>query len=458
MEEDKKTLSLVIRNARVLLESGIVHGGLAVQEGKICAVATDNHLPDADRIIDADNKLLVPGFIDGHAHIHDPTMLAHEDFTTGTMAAAAGGITAIVDMPLTNQVDSPSAVEEKIKTGEEMSLTDFTFYAGMLNPDNVNMIPAMIEKGIAGFKAFTAEPYQTSNGVITRALSEVSEYGGHITIHSEDQGILDEFSNDFEGDWDAPISHSLSRPNLAEQLAVRQNISIAKTTGGHLHIAHVTTKEGVTEVERGKLQGVMVTTEVCPHHLVFERDEMNRLGPKSKMNPPLRSRQDRSALWSALLRGSIDMTVSDHAPCPLEKKEVGQNDIRESWSGVDGVQMIMRVLLSEGISKGRLSLSRLIRVGSRNPARIFGLYPKKGTIRVGADADLVIVDPYREEKIDSEMMFSKCGWTLYEGMTMKGVPEMTFVRGNSVFEDGQITGKPGQGQFLAMGSGNALGG
>jgi allantoinase len=444
---------LVIKNARVLIESGIVRGGIAVEEGKICAVATENHLPEADRTIDAENKLLVPGFIDGHAHIHDPAMLEHEDFTTGTMAAAAGGITTVVDMPLTNQVDSPAVVDEKIETGEKMSLIDFTFYAGMLNTENVGMIPGMIEKGIAGFKAFTAEPYQTSNGVITKALSEVSEHGGHITIHSEDQGILDEFKSEFDGDWDAPISHSLSRPNLAEELAVRQNISIAKTAGGHLHIAHITTREGITEVERGKLNGVTVTTEVCPHHLMFERDEMNQLGPKSKMNPPLRSRQDRSALWSALLRGAIDITVSDHAPCPWEKKEAGKDDIRESWAGSDGIQMIMRVLLSEGISRGRLSFSRLIRVGSRNPARIFGLYPKKGTIQVGADADVVIVNPTREEKIDSKMMFSKCGWTLYEGITMKGVPEMTFVRGESVFEDGQITGEAGHGQFLPMGSG-----
>ncbi|TFF84845.1 hypothetical protein EU524_00070 [Candidatus Thorarchaeota archaeon] len=449
-------VSLVIKNARLLLESGMVRGGIAVEEGKICAVATENHLPEADRTIGADNKLLVPGFIDGHAHIHDPAMLEHEDFTTGTMAAAAGGITTVVDMPLTNQVDSPAVVDEKVKTGEKMALTDFTFYAGMLNAENVDMIPGMIEKGIAGFKAFTAAPYQTSNGVITKALSEVSEHGGHITIHSEDQGILDEFQSEFDGDWDAPISHSLSRPNLAEELSVRQNISIAKATGGHLHIAHITTKEGITEVERGKLQGVTLTTEVCPHHLVFERDEMNQLGPKSKMNPPLRSRQDRSALWSALLRGAIDMTVSDHAPCPREKKEAGMDDIRESWAGADGVQMIMRVLLSEGISRGRLSFSRFIRVGSRNPARIFGLYPKKGTIRVGADADVVIVNPTKEEKIDSEMMFSKCGWTLYEGRNMKGVPEMTFVRGESVFEEGQMIGKPGHGQFLPMGSGSAL--
>ena len=449
-------VSLVIRNARVLLESGIVLGGVAVQDGRICAIATDNHLPSAETVIDAEANLLIPGLIDGHAHIHDPTMLAHEDFTTGSMAAAAGGVTTVVDMPLTNQIDSAKAVEEKTKTGEKMSLVDFTFYAGMLNSENVQMIPSMVEKGIAGFKAFTCEPYQTTNGVITKALSEVSEYGGHVTIHSEDQGILDEFGKSLEGDWDAPISHALSRPNLAEELAVRQMVSIVKNTGGHLHIAHVTTKEGVSEVERGKLQGAMVTTEVCPHHLMFERDQMNLLGTKSKMNPPLRSKQDRSALWSAILRGAIDMTVSDHAPSPLEKKEAGADDIREAWSGTDGIQMILRVLLSEGISKGRISLSRFLRISSRNPARIFGLYPRKGCIRVGADADLVIVDPRREEKITPDMMCSKCGWTLYEGMTMKGAPEATFVRGVQVFGEGQVIGNAGSGEFLRMGCGNTM--
>jgi len=273
-----------------------------------------------------------------------------------------------------------------------MSIIDFSFSAGMMNSENVPIVPLMIEKGIAGFKAFTCEPYETNAGVIVRLLSEVSEHGGHITVHSEDQGILDEFGRDLEGDWDAPVSHALSRPNIAESLAVRQAVGIAQQTGGHLHVAHITTREGISEVERGKLKGATVTTEVCPHHLVFQRDEMNILGPKSKMNPPLRSKVDRAALWSALLRGTIDMAVSDHAPCPIEKKEAGNDDIREAWAGADGIQMILRVLLSEGINKGRLSFSRLLDVTSRRPAKIFGLYPKKGILQVGSDADFVIVD------------------------------------------------------------------
>jgi dihydroorotase-like cyclic amidohydrolase len=177
---------------------------------------------------------------------------------------------------------------------------------------------------------------------------------------------------------------------------------------------------------------------------------MNLIGPKSKMNPPLRSRTDRSALWSALLRGTIDMTVSDHAPCPIEMKETGTDDIREAWSGVDGTQMILRTLLSEGINKGRLSFTRLLNVATLNPAKLFGLYPRKGVLAVGADADFVILDPTREEKLTSEMMFSKCGWTLYEGMKMKGKPIMTVVRGTLVYEEDRILVKPGHGRFQAM--------
>jgi dihydroorotase (multifunctional complex type) len=335
-------------------------------------------------------------------------------------------------------------------------VVDFTFYGGMMNSENIKVIPSLIEKGIHAFKAFTCEPYQTSNGVITQCLSTLSELGGHLTVHSEDQGVLDEFKRDFDEEWDAPVSHSLSRPPLAEQLAIKQMVSIAENTGGHLHIAHVTTSEGLKEVERGKLNGQMVTTEVCSHHLMFERDEMNRLGPKSKMNPPLRTRRDRSALWSGLLRGTIDVVISDHAPCPIEKKEAGMDDIRRAWSGVDGIQIILRVLLSEGINKGRLSYSRLVKATSRNPARIFGLYPKKGTIMVGSDADLVLVDPSREEKITADLMFSKCGWTLYEGLKMKGVPEKTFVRGVEVFADNEVLGEPGHGEFQPMGSGSPM--
>ncbi|MHA2351875.1 MAG: dihydroorotase [Candidatus Thorarchaeota archaeon] len=453
-KQTRGPVDLVVKNARLLLESGIVRGGLGVIDGKIVVIAGDEHLPEAGTIIDADGNILMPGLIDAHAHIHDPSMLEHETFTTGSKAAVAGGVTTFVDMPLTNQVDTIKAVEEKIALGEEMSVTDFTFYAGMMNSENHVAVPLLVEKGVAAFKVFTCEPYQTSSGVIVNCLSAISEFGGHLTVHAEDQGLLDEFGSEMEGEWDAPVSHSLARPNMAEQLAIQQSINIAEKTGGHLHIAHVTTREGVQEVEKGRLKGVMVTTEVCPHHLVFYRDEMNRLGAKSKMNPPLRAREDRAALWSALLRGAIDNVVSDHAPCPIEMKEAGSEDIREAWSGVDGIQMILRVLLSEGINKARLSYSKLLRVCSRNPARIFGLYPKKGVLSIGADADFVIIDQDKEEKITADMMESKCGWTLYEGMKMKGVPVMTFIRGVQAFNEGNVTIKPGHGKFQAMGSGD----
>ncbi|MFW9841312.1 MAG: allantoinase AllB [Candidatus Thorarchaeota archaeon] len=453
-KQSRGVVDLVVRNARLLLESGETRGGIGVSDGKIVVIATDEHLPDASKVIDAEGKILMPGLIDAHAHIHDPSMLEHEDFTTGSQAAAAGGITTIIDMPLTNQVDSIEVVDEKIAQGESMSVIDFSFYGGMMNSDNMGIIPDLIQKGVAAFKAFTCEPYETNRGVIVKCLSEVSEYGGHLTVHAEDQGVLDEFSKEMDGNWDAPISHSLARPNIAEELAIRSCIDIVEKTGGHLHIAHVTTKEGVLEIEKARLRGNMVTTEVCPHHLVFFRDDMNRLGPKSKMNPPLRTKEDRAALWSAFLRGSIDMVVSDHAPCPIEKKEAGSEDIREAWSGIDGTQMILRVLLSEGINKGRLPLSRLLRVGSRNPSRMFGLYPKKGVLRIGSDADFVIADQTREEKITADMMFSKSGWTLYDGMMMKGVPLMTFSRGLQVYKEGEITGKAGHGRFQAMGSGS----
>ncbi len=445
------SVDLVIKNARLLLESGLVTGGIAVLDGRICAIATDEHLPQASETINAHGNIVMPGLIDGHAHIHDEQMDDHEDFTSGSRAAAAGGVTTIIDMPLVTQMDSEQALKAKIEAGQEMSLVDFSFTGGMLKEDNYSMIEILLREGIGTFKAFTCQPFYANSGVIVKGLSEVSEHGGAITIHAEDQGVLDEFAKDLDGDWDAPISHSLSRPPLAEQLAVRQCIAIAEQTGGHLHIAHITTRNGIHEIEQGRLRGVTVTTEVCPHHLVFYRDDMNRLGPKSKLNPPLRTKEDRAALWSALLRGSIQMLVSDHAPCPIEKKEAGLDDIREAWAGVDGIQMLLRVLLSEGINRGRISYARLLQIASSNPAKIFGLYPKKGALQIGSDADIVIVDPSLEETITTDMMFSKCGWTLYEGMKFIGAPIMTFVRGKKVFDRDRTTIRPGHGQFQPMG-------
>ncbi len=452
-QQDRGSVDLVVKNAQLLLDSGLVKGGLGVANGTISIIATDEHLPDAERIIDADGRILMPGLIDAHVHFDDPFMQAHETFSSGSRAAAGGGVTTVIDMPLTNQVDTERAVKEKIERGEATSIIDFSFYGGMMNARNIGIIPSFVEQGLTAFKAFTCEPYYANTGVITKCLSEVSEFGAQLTVHSEDQGILDEFMREMENDWDAPISHSLARPNIAEQLAIRQNIEIARSTKGHLHIAHVSTREGLTEIERGKLSGVTVTTEVCPHHLVFYRDDMNRLGPRSKMNPPLRTKEDRAALWSGLLRGAIDITVSDHAPCSIEKKDAGKDDIREAWSGVDGTQIILRVLLSEGINKGRISYTRLLHVTSQNPARLFGMYPKKGTLQIGSDADFVLVNPTKEEKISSEMMFSKCDWTLYDGLSMMGVPEMTFVRGEQVYGEEKILVKPGHGKFQKMGSG-----
>ncbi len=451
-----RSVDLVIRNARLLLESGTVQAGIGVADGRIASIAHDPHLPDAHETIDAKGHLLMPGLIDAHAHIHDVLKEDHEDFTTGSRAAAAGGVTTFVDMPLVSQLDSIEALERKTKVGQEMSIVDFLFTAGMLTDENYSMIEALVDRGVASFKAFTCNPFYASSGTITRSLSEASEHGGMITIHSEEQGILDEFAKDMEGDWDAPISHALSRPPLAEQLAIRQNLAIAEQTGGHIHIAHATTRGGIAEIERARLNGVTVTTEVCPHHLVFYRDDMNRLGPRSKFNPPLRTKEDRAALWSALLRGSIEMVVSDHAPCPEKEKDAGRDDIRDAWAGVDGIQTILRVLLSEGINRGRLSYARLLQVGSSNPAKIFGLYPKKGVLAVGSDADMVLVDPTKEETITADMMFSKCGWTLYEGMKMTGVPLMTFVRGTKVFDGDVTTIKPGHGEFQPAGSGSDL--
>ncbi len=452
-----KQVDLVITNGRLLLESGLVRGGLGVADGKIVLIARDEHLPPADKTIDAGGKIVMPGLIDAHAHIYDSEMVEHEDFATGSRAAAAGGVTTLVDMPLVSRVMSTHAINEKRDRGEKDSVVDFSVTAGMIDATNIHTIPLLIQEGVAAFKAFTCDPFAVNNGVLTLALSEVSEHGGHIVVHCEDQGVLTEFAKDFEEEWDAPISHALSRPALAEELAVEQMIAIAEKTGGHLHIAHITTREAVDRVERAKLRGVLVTTEACPHHLIFNRDDMNRLGPKSKMNPPLRSKQDRAALWSALLRGYIDLVVSDHAPCPIEKKEAGTEDIREAWAGVDGIQMILRVLLSEGVNKGRLTYQRLLEAASMNPAKLLGLYPKKGTLRLGADADIVIIDPNVEERISSEMMYSKCEWTLYEGMNMKGAPVMTFVRGRLVFSEGKIHSSTEKGQFQKMGSGFRLG-
>ena len=272
-----------------------------------------------------------------------------------------------------------------------------------------------------------------------------------LNVHAEDEQTANENLQKLiaEGRKD-PMAHAEWKPNIAEERAVRKVVDYAGGIGARLHISHMSTGEGVEILKVAKKKRVKVTAETCPHYLTFTRKDMKRQGPYLKMNPSLKGVRDVQALWNGLRNGTVDIVTSEHAPGTREEKEIGWRDIWAAWGGVPAIETMLPILLSEGVNKGRLSLAQLQRVCCENPARIFGMYPRKGVISKGSDADLVLVDLKVKRKIRADQLHSKVGWTPYEGWTVKGWPILTIRRGEVISENGQILGKPGSATFLPM--------
>jgi allantoinase len=442
---------LVIKGGKVVTPKGIVEAGIAIKEEKIVAVAKEQHLPKADKEIDARGRYVFPGGVDAHAHIYDPKHVRREDFKTGTMAAAAGGITSIVEMILQSPVDNPDRIRQKIAVGERESLVDFSLHAGMMNNENVKWVPEIVRLGVASFKAFMCAPYRVDENSLSLIMEKVAAHLGIVNVHAEDEKTVWELTEKLkrEGRVD-PLAHNESRPSIAEERAVSNAISLASSTGAHLHISHLTTRGGARLVEEAKRNGVHVTTETCPHYLIFTKHDVQKHGPYLKVNPPLKSREDLNALWNGLRTGTIDIVTSEHAPGTLDEKEIGWKDIWQAWGGLPSIETMLPVLVSEGVNKGRLTPENLCNILCERPAKTFGLYPRKGVIMIGSDADLTMIDLKQKSKVRSDKLHNKCGWTPYEGMNLTGWPTMTILRGQVVAANGEIIGKSGFGKFLPM--------
>ncbi len=430
------------------MPEGIIRGELAVEKGRILEIAASG-LPKADREIDAKEKIVMPGAIDTHVHLYDRRYLPREDFGNGSAAAAVGGVTSVIMMPLDTPMLTPRAIKNIIKLGQKESLIDFAIHAGNMTTDSIKNIPKLASLGIKSFKAFTCAPYCIQDQMLGELMTAIKNVDGIVFVHAEDDKVLQEQTERLvkEGRKD-PLAHAESRPNEAEEKAVDKIIKLAKRTGCKLHLAHITTRQGTELVKKAKDKRMPVTAETSPHYLFFTREDMRRLGPYLKVNPALKTGEDCAALWDALAKGVIDIVSTDHAPGTKAEKEIGWKNIWTAQIGIPGVETLLPLMLCEGVTKGRLTLERLVDALCTRPAQIFGLHPRKGVIREGSDADLVLVDLKKEMTITAEKLHYKVGWTPYEGMRVKGAPVMTISRGIVVAEDGDAIGNPGHGQFL----------
>ncbi|MFA5523849.1 MAG: dihydroorotase [Tissierellales bacterium] len=439
---------LILKNARIPQGDNTALTNILVKDEKIVGFTDYIDGIEAKNTIDAQGHLTLPGCIDSHTHFMYQGFPHRENFLTGTSAAAAGGVTTIIDMPCCS-VPSARSVEElklKIDVTQPQAVVDFAMWGGVTGEDVregwLHNVQEQADYGVVAFKVYMTPSVPTYPRVTDPEMFEcfkaVAKTGLPIGIHAENFAMCDFYVKEFqkEGRLDGP-AWAEARMELAEKVAIELGISFAEASGARLHIVHMSTGIGAKLVGEAKKRGLNVTSESCPHYLTLNAQEaMTIHGANAKIAPPLRTKRDNEEQWEGLRNGSIDFMATDHAPYELEseKQKEGTN-IWTAFPGIPGVETMVPVVVSEGYNKGRLSLSRLVEVLSTNAAKHYGLYPKKGALHIGSDADFTIIDLDKRWTIDPKKQASMCGYTPLEGMELKGKVAKTIVRGHLVYKD-----------------------
>ena len=438
-----------ITGATFVTPEGRQRGTIAIREGRIAALAEEPS-GSAALQIDATGLVVLPGMVDQHVHFMDPGATEREDFITGSSAAAAGGVTTVVEHTHSHPVLTVNDLRAKAAYLADRSVIDFGLAAHVFH-QTIENVPALWEAGTAFFKAFTC----TTHGVpallsddLLRLFRKLAEVGGRVLVHCEDEFITDDnqerLHQALRTDYGVIVEW---RSTEAELLAVNMVALLARFTKAAVTIAHASQPGVIDLVHREKVLGAMLTVESCPQYFYLTSEDVVKHGPTRKFTPPARDDASRNAMWQCLKDGDIDVFSTDHAPSTLEQKF--EKDIWNCPFGLPGVETTLILLLS-AVNNNNLSLDQLARVYSEMPARLMGIFPRKGAIRVGADADLVIVDMQQEHTLSNKTIISKAGWTPFDGLRVKGRPVMTMLRGVVVAENGKVIAPPGTGRFLAV--------
>lgn len=448
---------ILIKNGRVVTHYGIFEADVAINGEKISGLFSSGSIQGAEQIIDAGGKLVFPGIIDAHVHFNEPGREDWEGFETGSKSAAAGGITTIIDMPLNSDpcTVNKKELQRKIERGEKYSIVDFGLWGGA-TPDNPDNLEDLHTGGVAAFKAFLSysgieEFDRILDGDLVEILLRLGKMGNILGLHAENDTITSFLSAKLQKEGRIDRWAFLeSRPPMVEAEAVNRVLFLAKQldSPGLLHFVHTTLPQCIYAINHARMSGLKVTVETCPHYLTLTEEDFIKIGPVAKCAPPVRSEKEVEALWTCVKNGLVDTIGSDHSPCPTAAKERGNENIWEAWGGISGIQSMLPILFSEGVIKRKLSLPRLIGMMTYNPAKLFGLYPQKGTLQPGSDADIVLFDPNKQWTLKKEDLFYKNTHSPFVGKTMTGSVEMTFVRGKVVYEKGEIKASKGFGTFL----------
>lgn len=450
-------LDLVIKNGKIVTESDLFEGDIGIKNGVISEIAGDIST-SADETIDASGKMVIPGLVDGHTHFELPIMgtVTADDFESGTVAAACGGVTTVIDFAMPKKGTSLVATYDQWrKKADNKVAIDYGLHLIIheLDSENFAQIKQVMKKGVQSFKLFTT--YRTRGLMlgdydIFRVLREVSSHGGIVGIHCENNDFIECLVSQFlEQGHTEPKYHAKSRPPESEVEAVRRVISLGDFAQANLYIVHTSTGPAVQSIKEAKKRGSKAYSETCPHYLTFTDLKYESRNAKNYvMSPPLRKKEDLKALWNGIRNGEVHTVASDHCCFTSKQKDLGKNDFSKIPNGVPGTEVILPILYSEGVRRDIITLQDLVRVSSYNPAKQFGLYPKKGAIRIGSDADLVILDPRKKKKLTKDNLHSRLDNSIYEDVSVLGYPVLTLSRGRVAYRDDQFTGKKGTGEFV----------
>ena len=449
----------LVRGGTVVTATDTYRGDVLIEDEKIAAIGSRLELP-ADRTLDASGRYVLPGGIDVHTHLDMPFggTTSADDFATGTTAAAHGGTTTIVDFAIQSRGQTlRQAWEAWMRKAEGKAAIDYGFHMIVtdLPPSVEAEMDAMVAEGITSFKLFMAYRgvLMLDDGSIFRALRRTAENGGTICMHAENGDVIDVLVKDALAKGNtAPKYHALTRPARAEAEATHRAIALAEIAGVPIYIVHLSAAEALEMVAAARDRGLPAYAETCPQYLFLSYanyEEPGFDGAKYVMSPPLRERGNEEKLWRGLAGNDLQAVSTDHCPfCFKEQKELGRGDFSKIPNGAPGIETRMTLLHDGGVRAGRISLNRFVELTATSPAKIFGLFPRKGTIAPGSDADLVLFDPERRQTLSAKSLHMRVDYSPYEGREVVGAVETVLSRGRVVVENGKFTGRAGAGNFL----------
>jgi dihydropyrimidinase len=449
----------VISNGTVITATDTYASDIGISNGRIAAMAQALPTENAGKVIDAAARFVMPGGVDVHTHLDMPFggTTSADDFESGTVAAAYGGTTTLIDFAIQYRGQSlRHAFETWMKKAERKAAIDYAFHCIItdLGDAQLEEMGELINEGVSSFKLFMAYPgvFMVDDATIFRAMSQAAKFGGLICMHAENGNVIDVIVRRALAEGKrAPKYHALTPPPTAEGEATGRAIALSEIAGAPVYIVHLSCHEALEKVREARDRGLPAYAETCPQYLYLSLEQMEAPGfegAKYVFTPPLREKWHQEKLWQGLARDTLQAVSTDHCPFCLKEKELGKDDFTKIPNGGPGIEHRLSLVYTGGVHGGRFSPNRFVQLVSTAPAKLFGLFPRKGTIAVGSDADLVVFDPNEEQVISVKTHHMRVDYSMFEGTRIKGVPRTVLSRGRPVIEEGKFVGRAGSGEFV----------